>query len=118
MGIGMWRHREVDNPHIQGRLPCRTTQLHRPMQGRRDHPGGWQSTWVTHPGSPSPTPPPPRRPLACSALPRSHAPASPWTTSTSSIAAPTTRPWLYARTPRAAPRVASRILHASRPFVD
>ncbi|AQK82072.1 Pectin lyase-like superfamily protein [Zea mays] len=28
MGIGMWRHREVDNPHIQGRLPCRTTQLH------------------------------------------------------------------------------------------
>ncbi|AQK82070.1 Pectin lyase-like superfamily protein [Zea mays] len=57
-------------------------------------------------------------PLACSALPRSHAPASPWTTSTSSIAAPTTRPWLYARTPRAAPRVASRILHASRPFVD
>ncbi|AQK82069.1 Pectin lyase-like superfamily protein [Zea mays] len=66
----------------------------------------------------SPTPPPPRRPLACSALPRSHAPASPWTTSTSSIAAPTTRPWLYARTPRAAPRVASRILHASRPFVD
>ncbi|AQK82067.1 Pectin lyase-like superfamily protein [Zea mays] len=47
MGIGMWRHREVDNPHIQGRLPCRTTQLHRPMQGRRDHPGGWQSAGVT-----------------------------------------------------------------------
>ncbi|AQK82106.1 Pectin lyase-like superfamily protein [Zea mays] len=41
-----------------------------------------------------------------------------WMTSTSSIAAPTTRPWLYARTPRAAPRVASRSLHASRPSVD
>ncbi|AQK82135.1 Pectin lyase-like superfamily protein [Zea mays] len=29
MGISMRRHREANNPHTQGRLPCRTTQLHR-----------------------------------------------------------------------------------------
>ncbi|AQK82018.1 Pectin lyase-like superfamily protein [Zea mays] len=43
MGISVWRHWEADNPYTQGRLPCRTTQLHRPVQGRRDHLGGWQS---------------------------------------------------------------------------
>ncbi|AQK82022.1 Pectin lyase-like superfamily protein [Zea mays] len=96
MGISVWRHWEADNPYTQGRLPCRTTQLHRPVQGRRDHLGGWQSASDHIP-----------KPVQGT-----------WTTSTSSIVAPTTRPWIYARTPRAAPRVASRSLHASRPSVD